>query len=102
MLDACGTKTERMSLMDGSTMNEKKVTEAMLVENGYRKYEGKDIDIYYNKDVCAHIGNCVRGNPEVFEVGRRPWILADNGTADDDVRVVNTCPSGALKYIRKN
>lgn len=87
--------------MDGSTINDKKVTEESLLAEGYRKYTGKDVDIYYNKDVCAHIGNCVRGNGKVFEVGRRPWIIADNADADEDVRVVNTCPSGALKYIRK-
>lgn len=88
--------------MDGTKISDKKVTEESLLANGYRKYVGKDIDIYYNKDVCAHIGNCVRGNSEVFEVGRRPWILADNGTADDDARVINTCPTGALKFIRKD
>lgn len=88
--------------MDGSLINGQEVTEVELLEQGYRKYSGEKIDIYYNKDVCAHIGNCVRGNPEVFEVGRRPWILTDNASADEDVRVVNTCPSGALKYIRKD
>ncbi len=34
----------------------KTVTEEMLVENGYRKYVGEGIDIYYSKDICAHIG----------------------------------------------
>ncbi|MBV7389086.1 MULTISPECIES: (4Fe-4S)-binding protein [Enterococcus] len=87
--------------MDASKFDQEPVTEESLLENGYRKYVGKDVDIYYNKDICAHIGNCVRGNPEIFEVGRRPWIIADNGPAENAVQVVNTCPSGALKYIRK-
>lgn len=88
--------------MDGSKINEETITEENLLEKGYRKYSGKDLDIYYNKDVCAHIGNCVLGNPEIFEVGRRPWILADNGSAEEGIRVINTCPSGALKFIRKD
>ncbi|MBP1045152.1 (4Fe-4S)-binding protein [Enterococcus sp. BWM-S5] len=88
--------------MDGSKIDGKTVTEEMLLENGYRRYAGEGIDIYYSKDICAHIGNCVRGNPDVFEVGRRPWIIADSGTVEDDIRVINTCPSGALKYIRKD
>ncbi|MEI5989135.1 (4Fe-4S)-binding protein [Enterococcus crotali] len=88
--------------MDGSKINNQSVTEETLTEQGYRKYLGEDLDIYYNKDVCVHIGNCVRGNPDVFEVGRRPWIIADNGSVEEDIRVINTCPSGALKYIRKD
>ena len=87
--------------MDGSQINGKAVTEEQMVEQGYRKYSGNDLDIYYNKDICAHIGNCVRGNADVFEVGRRPWIIADNATAAEAMRVVDSCPSGALKYIRK-
>lgn len=88
--------------MDGSKINEKNVTEEMLLEQGYRNYSGEDLDIYYSKAICTHIGNCVRGNPDVFEVGRRPWIIANNGSVEDDIRVINTCPSGALKYIRKD
>lgn len=89
-------------MMDGNKIGNVEATEETLLANGYRKYSGEEIDIYYNKDICAHIGNCVRGNPEVFEVGRRPWVIPDNGTADDDARVINTCPTGALKFIRKD
>lgn len=88
--------------MDGSKLNGHVATEESLTENGYRKYSGEGIDIYYNKDVCIHAGKCVKGNSEVYEVGRRPWIIADNASADENVRIVNTCPSGALKYIRKD
>lgn len=88
--------------MDGSKINEKPVNESMLLEEGYRKYSGESLDIYYSKDICAHIGNCVRGNADVFEVGRRPWIIADNGSVEEDIRVIESCPSGALKYIRKD
>lgn len=87
--------------MDGSKFDKEPLTEEALLEKGYRKYHGEDIDIYYNKDICAHIGNCVRGNPEIFEVGRRPWIIPDNGPADNAAVVIDSCPSGALKYIRK-
>lgn len=85
--------------MDGNKMNGRVVTEEQLVAAGYKKYYGKDMDIYYAKDVCAHIGNCVRGNKEVFEVGRRPWVIADNGEVQDNIYVISTCPTGALKYI---
>lgn len=88
--------------MDGSKINEKLVTEEMLLEQEYRKYSGKALDIYYNKAVCAHIGNCVFGNSDVFDVGRRPWIIADNSSVEEAIRVIDTCPSGALKYSRKD
>lgn len=88
--------------MDGSKIDGQTVTEEILKANGYRQYRGKDIDIYYNKDICEHIGNCVRGNGEVFEVGRKPWVIPDNASTEEDIRVINTCPTGALKYVRKD
>lgn len=88
--------------MEGDRIGTEVTTEAALLEKGYRKYSGKDVDIYYNKDICAHVGNCVRGNPAIFEVGRRPWIIPDNGTAENAMTVINTCPTGALKFVKKN
>lgn len=85
-----------------TNVNEATVSGEELLANGYRKYEGKTIDIFYNKDMCEHVGNCVRGNAEVFEVGRRPWILPDNGPSEHVSEVINTCPTGALKFIRKD
>ncbi|MDT2639074.1 (4Fe-4S)-binding protein [Enterococcus dongliensis] len=87
--------------MDGGKFDQEPVTEEQLLAQGYRKYQGEGIDIYYNKDICAHIGNCVRGNSEIFEVGRRPWIIPDNGSVANASYVVDTCPSGALKYVIK-
>lgn len=77
------------------------MTEAQLLENGYRKYSGKMIDIFYDITKCVHAGECVRGNGDVFQVKRKPWILADNAPASEIAQVVDLCPSAALKYIRK-
>lgn len=52
--------------MDGSKFDQEPVNEEELLAQGYRKYHGEGIDIYYNKDICAHIGNCVRGNPDIL------------------------------------
>lgn len=87
--------------MDGHKIDGVEVTEEMLLEAGYKKYVGKGIDIFYSKDICQHVGNCIRGNSEVFKVGRRPWIIPDNADVKEDIRIINTCPSGALKYIEK-
>jgi uncharacterized Fe-S cluster protein YjdI len=87
--------------MEGNQINGKPVTEEMLLALGYRKYFGQELDIYYHKDICAHIGNCVRGDSSGFEVGRKPWIIADDcQSTAHAIQVVNSCPSGALKWIR--
>lgn len=47
--------------MKGNQIDGQPVTEEQLLKEGYRKYTGEGIDIFYNKDICEHIGNCVRG-----------------------------------------
>ncbi|MGM0125064.1 hypothetical protein IGI37_002460 [Enterococcus sp. AZ194] len=88
--------------MDGSKLGNQTATEEALVANGYRKYTGKEIDIFYNKEVCIHAGKCVAGNSDVYEVGRRPWIIADHAAPTEHTQIISTCPSGALKYVRKD
>ncbi|WP_314067724.1 (4Fe-4S)-binding protein [uncultured Vagococcus sp.] len=74
--------------------------EAELLEQGYRKYSGKEVDVYFNTSICIHSGNCVRGNQEIFNLDRRPWILPDNADSQEVTRVIDTCPSSALRYIQ--
>lgn len=71
------------------------------LNEGYRKYEGSEIDIFYSMKKCEHAAICVRGNGDVFNPKRRPWIIPDNGKADQVMKVIDACPSGALRYIRK-
>lgn len=87
--------------MDNSKLFDDVATEEELLKNDYRKYHGENIDIYYNATICEHAGECVRGNPLVFEVGRKPWIIPDNGDTPSNQTVINRCPSGALKYLIK-
>ncbi|EFR98439.1 conserved hypothetical protein, partial [Listeria ivanovii FSL F6-596] len=49
------------------------MSEEKLLERGYRKYHGEEIDVYFNTNVCAHSGNCVKGNKELFDLDRKPW-----------------------------
>lgn len=99
-------KVNKNQILKGITtmtkINQSTISEEELLNTGYRKYTGEDIDIFYNKDLCQHVGNCTKGSPEIFEVKRRPWILADNDSVEKAADVINTCPSGALKYIQKN
>ncbi len=42
--------------------------EETLLERGYRKYRGAEVDIYFNTNICEHSGNCVKGNAELFNL----------------------------------
>lgn len=75
------------------------MNEKGLLEKGYRKYTGKELDVYVNKDICIHSARCVKGNSDVFDKKRRPWVLPDNSSAKSVAKAIDTCPSGALKYI---
>jgi CDGSH-type Zn-finger protein/uncharacterized Fe-S cluster protein YjdI len=66
------------------------------------KYSGEKIDVYFAVDRCTHVADCLRGAPEVFDVNRRPWIMADNGDPDLVSEVIMTCPTGALHFKRKD
>lgn len=75
------------------------MNEQQLLDKGYRKYSGEDIDVFFNTSICAHSANCVNGNGEVFDTKRKPWIMADNASADEVARVIDTCPSGAPVFF---
>ncbi len=65
-----------------------------------RTYRGDAIEVSFDLDLCTHIGECLRRQPEVFELRRRPWIVPDAASADEIAAVVERCPSGALQYRR--
>lgn len=40
-------------------------------------YSNGEVAIKWKPELCIHSGNCVRGLPEVFKSGERPWINAN-------------------------
>ncbi|MGF9853565.1 (4Fe-4S)-binding protein [Bacillus paramobilis] len=72
------------------------------MNNEYKRYTGKDIDVFFDAEICAHAAKCVKGLPEVFDINKKPWVNANGAEADKIAKVINQCPSGALKYIRKD
>ena len=73
--------------MDNSKLFGEAANEEQLLKNDYRKYRGENMDIYYNVAIFEHAGECVRGNPLVFEVGRKPMnnsiIITHTGVSLD-------------------
>jgi uncharacterized Fe-S cluster protein YjdI/CDGSH-type Zn-finger protein len=63
-------------------------------------YRGRDIEVSFDLDMCIHVGECLRGERNVFELKRRPWVLPDAASAGEVADVVQRCPSGALLYRR--
>ncbi|MGR6918751.1 CDGSH iron-sulfur domain-containing protein [[Actinomadura] parvosata] len=59
-------------------------------------YEGVQVTVLDNRGRCAHSGFCTDRLPRVFRVDREPFVAPSGGRADEIVRAVRACPSGAL------
>ena len=69
----------------------------MGAERG-KPYRGRHITVTFDGQRCLHAAECVRGLPQVFDTGHRPWISPDAASAAAIADVVRRCPSGALQY----
>ncbi len=68
-----------------------------------RPIETKDLSITFHAKRCIHARRCVLGLPDVFRPGESGgWIFPEGADTETVVKVIETCPSGALAYQRKN
>ena len=67
-----------------------------LEAQGYKTYENDRIRVFWNPSICRHVGRCVRGNADVFDPKRRPWVDLSKATAEEIAAIIDRCPSGAL------
>ena len=63
-----------------------------------QEYRNDKIVVRYDPKICIHAGDCVRGLPNVFDVGKEPWINVDGSSPEAIAEQVKKCPSGALSY----
>lgn len=63
-----------------------------------KKYNHEDIIIYWNPQQCTHDTNCFMNLKEVFNPEARPWVNPSGAPAEDIIKTINLCPSGALKF----
>ncbi|HSN28900.1 MAG TPA: ferritin-like domain-containing protein [Kofleriaceae bacterium] len=71
--------------------------------DGVDEIEGKDLTLVYEGVKCIHSRHCVTEAPGVFlanVVG--PWIHPDAMPVDRLVEIAHECPSGAIRYRRKD
>jgi uncharacterized Fe-S cluster protein YjdI/CDGSH-type Zn-finger protein len=75
-------------------------TESLVLAEMRKVYRGRDIEVSFDLDICVHVGECLRGDRQVFRLERRPWVMPDEAEAEVVAQVVERCPSGALQYRR--
>ena len=73
------------------------------VINGTEHIEGRDLTLLYETKKCIHARFCVTGAPKVFLANvQGPWIDPDGIETDRLVEIAHACPSGAIRYHRKD
>ena len=71
--------------------------------NGVDEIEGKDVVVVYEGKKCIHSRFCVTWGPRVFLANvEGPWIHPDAMDVDSVVEIAHVCPSGAIRYRRKD
>lgn len=66
------------------------------------KYEGEEVDVFFNPMICAHAAECNRIASHIFDATKRPWVQPNNGSRKEIESVIAGCPSGALTVAEKN
>ncbi len=64
-----------------------------------KEYANKDIIVYWHPKQCSHSGKCLQGLPLVFKLDQTPWIDINAAQPEDIIKIIDTCPTGALKYM---
>ena len=73
------------------------------VVNGVDEIEGQKMTLLYEGKKCIHARFCVTGAPKVFLANvKGPWIHPDAMDVDHLVEIAHACPSGAIRYRRKD
>lgn len=63
-----------------------------------KEYVNGDFTVVWKPKLCIHSGICVQTLPEVYQPNEKPWIKAENASAEALQSQITKCPSGALSY----
>jgi CDGSH-type Zn-finger protein/uncharacterized Fe-S cluster protein YjdI len=79
------------------------LAEPSTVENGVERVTGDKVDIEFSAKLCIHSRFCVTQAPNVFLANvEGPWIHPNAVNAEELAAVARNCPSGAIRYRRKD
>jgi CDGSH-type Zn-finger protein/uncharacterized Fe-S cluster protein YjdI len=71
--------------------------------DGVETVEGQALTLMFEARRCIHARHCVTGAPTVFLANvQGPWIHPDTLDAERLVGIAQDCPSGAIRYRRKD
>jgi CDGSH-type Zn-finger protein/uncharacterized Fe-S cluster protein YjdI len=74
-----------------------------VIKGDIDEIEGKDLTLVYEGKKCIHARFCVTGAPTVFLANvQGPWIHPDATDVGHLVEIAHACPSGAIRYRRKD
>ena len=65
-----------------------------------KEYTNGEITVFWDPKKCIHSAECLRSQPGVFDVHKRPWINMDAAASEEIMAAIDRCPSGALSYRR--
>lgn len=73
------------------------------LENGIERVEGEKLTLDFEAKRCIHARFCVTGAPTVFLANvKGAWIYPDMMDVERLVDIAHACPSGAIRYQRKD
>lgn len=76
---------------------------ASTTQGGVERAEGTRLAVLFEGKRCIHARFCVTGAPTVFLANvQGPWIHPDTVAAERVVEIAHACPSGAIRYRRKD
>lgn len=75
-------------------------TERRYEPDVLKTYAGDGIEVGWEPKLCIHVSRCIRALPDVFDPNARPWVNAGAAPADEIAAAIETCPTGALTYVR--
>jgi len=65
-----------------------------------KEYSNGEITVFWKSELCIHSANCLIGLPEVFNSRKRPWINVHASDSKEIMKIVDTCPSRAITYLK--
>lgn len=67
-----------------------------------KEYKNEDITVVWKSGMCIHSAKCVNGLPGVIKPKEKPWIQIENGSSEELIKTIDSCPSGALSYNKNS
>lgn len=68
------------------------------MEKGDRDYTNGEITVEWRPAKCVHATTCYRELIEVFNPRKRPWVNMKGASTDEIIKVVDKCPTQALRW----